>query len=119
MRLPGVFVHAALAEQPPFAVAHSFTSVLQVVPVQPEGQLQVYVPGPVELQVPPFWHGLVGLQALTGVSQFTPCQPDAQAQVYEPPEPLVQLPLTQGLLAQPMTTVSQFVPVKPAGHEQE
>lgn len=67
VRLPGVLVHMAFVEQPPFMVAHSSTSVEQVVPVQPFEHTQVNVPGPLIMQVPPLRHGLVGRQALTAV----------------------------------------------------
>ncbi len=65
------------------------------------------------MQLPPFWHGLVGTQASIGVSQLTPCHPASQAQLYVPGPVSVQLPLVHGSEAQATTTVPQFVPVYP------
>lgn len=100
-------------EQPPLPVAHSSTSLAQSVPVQPEGHAQLYVDGPVGVQLPPFWQGLVGLQASIGVSQLTPCHPAEQEQLYVPGPVSVQVPFVHGFEAQATTTVWQFVPVKP------
>ena len=100
-------------EQPPLSVAHSSTSLEQSVPVHPAGQAQAYVAGPVGMQLPPFWQGLVGTHASMGGSQFTPCHPVSQAQEYVPGPRSAQVPFVQGFEAQATTTVSQLVPVNP------
>lgn len=119
VRLPIVLVHVAFVEQPPLLVAHSFTSVLQVAPVQPAGQEQVKLPTP-SVQVPPLRQGF-GAQSLMLVQVMpSPEYPELQAQV-RLPMVLVHVALVEQpplLVAHSFTSVVQVAPVQPEGQEQ-
>jgi hypothetical protein len=57
---------------------HPSTWTSQLSAVHPAGQLQVYAPGPVGEQTPPFWQGETA-HALISTSQLAPLYPTGHA----------------------------------------